>query len=94
MEKPDIDIELVDSWTQYKNVIREKIYKRWHDRWKGEFRFRLTKLFYPEPSKMKAKQLFKKTRKQTTLWVELITGQNNLNYVQSKVKNISPDCIF
>ena len=36
----------------------------------------------------------KLTRKQTTLWVEIITGQNNLNYVQSKMRNISPICRF
>ena len=36
----------------------------------------------------------KKSRKQTTLWVEIITGQNNLNYIQSKVKDISPTCRF
>ena len=33
-------------------------------------------------------------RKQMTLWVEIITGQNNLNYVQSKIKQISPTCRF
>ena len=30
----------------------------------------------------------------TTMYVELITGQNNLNYVQSKMKEISPECRF
>ena len=38
--------------------------------------------------------ILKLTRKQTSLYVELITGQNNLNYVQSKIKEISPECRF
>ena len=29
-----------------------------------------------------------------TLWIEIITGQNNLNYVQSKIYNIDPECRF
>ena len=29
-----------------------------------------------------------------TLWVEITTGQNNLNYIQSKIKNISSQCKF
>ena len=36
----------------------------------------------------------KLSRKQTSLYVELITGQNNLNYVQSKIKEIPPECRF
>ena len=28
------------------------------------------------------------------LWVEIVTGQNNLNYVQSKIYDISPMCRF
>ena len=51
-------------------------------------------MFYPSPSKPKAREVMKLTRKQTTLYVELITGQNNLNYVQSKMKEISPECRF
>ena len=60
----------------------------------GENRFRLTKMFYPAPSKQKTKDVMKLLRKQTSMYVELITGQNNLNYVQSKIKEISPECRF
>ena len=28
------------------------------------------------------------------IWVEITTGQNNLNYIQSKIHNISPLCRF
>ena len=51
-------------------------------------------MFYPAPSKQKTKEVMNLTRKQTSLYVELITGQNNLNYIQSKIKEISPECRF
>ena len=91
---PEIDLHIAESWTHYKELLRTQIYKRWEDRWRGEYRFRLTKMFYPEPSRIKAKQLMKESRTQTTIWIEIITGQNNLNYIQSKMKNISPNCRF
>ena len=47
-----------------------------------------------DSSRIKAKQLMKESRTQTTIWIEIITGQNNLNYIQSKMKNISPNCRF
>ena len=59
-----------------------------------ENRFRLTKLFYPAPSKQKTKSVMTLSRKQASLYVELITGQNNLNYIQSKMREISPECRF
>ena len=34
------------------------------------------------------------SRKNMTTWIEIITGQNNLNYVQSKIYNIDPICRF
>ena len=30
----------------------------------------------------------------TSLWVEIFTGQNKLNYIQSKIKRIEPICRF
>ena len=89
-DREEIGMHIAESWTHYKSLVMEQTYKRWEDRWPGEYRFRLIKLFYPAPSKKNNKDLMKKTRKQTTLWVEIITGQNNLNYIQSKVKDISP----
>ena len=75
-------------------IREEKCYQKWTDRWLGVNRFRLTKMFYPAPSKQKTKEVMKLSRKQTSLYVELITGQNNFNYVQSKIKEISPEYRF
>ena len=85
---------LVGIMDTLQNELMSHIYKKWTDRWQGKYRFRLTKLFYLEPSKQKNKQIMKLNRDQMTLWIEIITGQNNLNYVQSKIKQISPTCRF
>ena len=42
---PEIDLHIAESWTHYKELLRTQIYKRWEDRWRGEYRFRLTKMF-------------------------------------------------
>ena len=52
---PDIDFHIAESWTHFKNLLEEKCYQKWTDRWLGENRFRLTKMFYPAPSKQKTK---------------------------------------
>ena len=46
---------------------------------------RLSKNFLPCPCKNKSKEILKLSRSQMRRLIELITGQNNLNYVQSKV---------
>ena len=94
VDNTEYDFYIAESWTHFKNLLEEKCYQKWTDRWLGENRFRLTKMFYPSPSKLKAKEVLKLSRKQTSLYVELITGQNNLNYIQSKMKEISPECRF
>ena len=69
----DIDFHIAESWTHFKSLLEGKCYQKWTDRWLAENRFRLTKMFYPAPSKPKTKELMKLTRKQTSIYVELIT---------------------
>ena len=90
----EIKLYIADSWTNYKNEVWMNIYKEWEIRWTDENRFRLTKEFYPLPSKIKAKRTMNLTRKEMTLWIEIVTGQNNLNYIQSKIYNITDQCRF
>ena len=93
--KEDIDFIISDSWSTYKNNLWAAIYQEWNIRWTSEDRFRLTKIFYPTPTKQKSKRILKLSRKQMTLWIEITTGQNNLNYIQNKINNnISPLCRF
>ena len=93
-EEPEIQLHIADSWTTYKNELWLSIYKEWEIRWQEEDRFRMTKEFYPFPTKLKYKGIMKLSRKDMILWIEVITGQNNLNYIQSKIYQISPNCRF
>ena len=93
-EIEDIDLYIADSWTEYKNNLWSKIYEKWTDRWQADSRHRLTKIFYPTPSKQKSKKILKLTREKLSLWVQIVTRQNNLNYIQSKIYNIDPICRF
>ena len=93
--KEEIELYIAESWTHMKSTLWTNIYKTWENRWIAEQRFRLTKMFYPHPSKTRSKNIMKLNRPQMTLWAEIITGQNNLNYVQSKIyNNIDPTCRF
>ena len=51
-----------------------------------------TKLFYPNPDRSKAKQLLNLPRKKSRRRIEAITGQNNLHYVQNKIKKTDHLC--
>ena len=46
----------------------------------------MTKIFYPNPDRSKAKKLLNLLRKKSRRLIEAITGQNNLHYVQMKIK--------
>ena len=57
---------------------------------------RLSKNFLPYPCKSKSKEILTLSRSQVKRLIEIITGQNNLNYVQSKIHpdQISELCRF
>jgi len=61
------------------------MYDKWHTYWQGVNECRLTKNFMPRPSKNKTNKILKHSRSQVRRLIEVITGQNNLNYIQSKV---------
>ena len=82
------------SWSTFKQQLWDAIYSEWKIRWTDDDKYRLTKVFYPEPNPNMRKKIFKLSRTAMTTWVEITTGQNNLNYVQSKIKVISPLCRF
>ena len=71
-------------------------YKLWKDEWTTNTTCRLSKNFLPYPSKSKSKEILQLSRSQMRRLLELITGQNNLNYVQSKIypDSISELCRF
>ena len=63
------------------------MYKIWEDEWTSNLTCRHSKNFLPRPDKNKSREILQLYRSQMRRLIELITGQNNLNYVQSKVHN-------
>ena len=93
-EKPQIDLHIPDSWTEYKNTVWQRMYDEWNLEWTSTEKYRMTKEFYPKPDKKKCKEIMNLNRTDMKIWVEIVTGQNNLNYIQSKIYNISSQCRF
>ena len=92
--KPEINLHIADSWTPFKNTAWEKIYEKWRNRWTGDNHFRLTKYFYPAPSKR-----YLRYRDHTNnyfyecniLKVPELMEYVNLSYIQSGLCEYSPE---
>ena len=52
----------------------------------------MTKKFYPTYNASKARELCGLSRKDSRRLIEIITGQNNLHYVQNKINHTSNLC--
>ena len=72
-------------YSHFKMELWDVTYKLWKDEWSTNSTCRLSKNFLPYPDKNKSKEILKLSRSQMRRLLELITGQNNLNYVQSKI---------
>ena len=72
-------------YSHFKTQVTTVTYKLWTDEWKRQQTCRLSKNFLPFPCKRKSKEILKLSRSQMRRLLELITGQSNLNYVQSKI---------
>ena len=83
-------------YSYFKTQVNNVTYKLWADEWQQQSTCRLSKNFLPFPCKQKSKEILKLSRSQMRRLLELITGQNNLNYVQSKIHpgRISKLCRF
>ena len=77
--------DLLPPYSHFKQELADLTYKFWTDEWVSRNTCRLSKKFLPSPSKNKSKEILKLSRSQMRRLIELITGQNNLNYVKSKV---------
>ena len=76
----------------FKKEISDCIQKEWTEEWQKNQTCRMTKIFYPNPDRSKAKQLLNLSRKKIRRLIEVITGQNNLHYVQNKIKKTDHLC--
>ena len=83
-------------YSHFKTQVTEITYKLCTDEWQRHPTCRLSKNFLPFPCKRKRKDILKLSRSQIRRLLELITDQNNLNYVQSKIHpgTISELCRF
>ena len=79
-----------------KSNIMEAIKKRWTTEWTEHSSCRQSKKFLPKPDKNKKNEVFKLGRCRLRRLIELITGHNNLNYLQSKIypQDVSEMCRF
>ena len=55
---------------------------------------RTTKVFYPCPHRLKSRELLHLSGKQSRTFIEIFTGQSNLNYIQNKVTGQDLLCRF
>ena len=62
--------------------------------WLKQCTCRMTKIFYPKPHRGKSKELLHLSRTKSRQFIEIITGQNNLNYIQNKVTGQELLCRF
>ena len=90
----EIQLHIAESWTHYKNKVWETIYQEWEIDWQSEDKYRMTKQFYKTPTRKQHRDTLSLNRNDMKIWIEITTGQNNLNYVQSKIYNTSPTCRF
>ena len=84
--------DIAPPFSYLKRNITKAIYDIWDERWANLESCRMTKIFYPTVHKGKAKKLLELSRKQSRRLIEIITGQNNLNYVQNKVRKTELLC--
>ena len=75
-------------------MLWDGIYDAWTRRWQADNSCRMTKIFYPTPHIGKSKVLLNLTRTKSRRLIEIVTGQNDLNYIQNKTFNRELLCRF
>ena len=72
-----------------KSQLRNMVVSLWHTNWVTTKTCSLTKKLYPTYNASKAREL---SRKYSRRLIEIISGQNNLHYVQNKINHTSNLC--
>ena len=70
---------------QIRKCIANYIYHKWREKWQAIKRCRQTKMFYPQPDRGKYRQVRTFSRTELQRYIQAITGQNNLNYLNSMI---------
>ena len=80
---------------EIKNIIETKSNEYWCRKWERYKHCRQTKNFYPGPSTALYKKVSKLSRSALSTLIQVVTGQNNLNYLLSKIlPNHTDQCRF
>ena len=72
-------------WAVVKSQIHTLYTQKWTNQWTSHNSCRQTKNFFPTPSASQSRATLKHSSRNLRLLIEAITGQNNLNYLQSKI---------
>ena len=94
VKNSQIRINTPQSWACYKAQLKQEIYSECEQRRTNDNAYRMSKIFYPIPDSDKAKNISKLSQGQLKTLIELITGQNNLNYMNNKVYDSEDLCRF
>ena len=70
---------------EIKNLIETKSNEYWCIKWEKYKHCRQTKCFHPGPSDSMYKLVSKLSRSAMATFIQIITGQNNLNYITHKI---------
>ena len=73
------------TMNQIRTCLSRYTYHKWRDKWRALAKCRQTKLFYPQPDEAKHRQVKQFSRKELKLYIQAVTGQNNLNYLNSLI---------
>ena len=78
-----IHINTRTTRNQIRACIANYTFHKWREKWQAINKYRQTKIFYPHPDRGKYRQVKMFSRKELQLYTQAITGQNNLNYLNS-----------
>ena len=80
-----VNFSIDPPFSVIKSNLNQAITKEWETEWGRENSCRMAKIFYPGVHKGKAKKLCDLTRDKSRRLIEIVTGQNNLNYIRNKI---------
>ena len=90
-----VKVDIPISKTEISNRLKEQIYSKWQLHWTTSPEYKHSKLFLSKPDTNRAKRILQLPRLKLIIFVEIITGHNNLSYFQFKVDpDFNPLCRF
>ena len=87
-----VNFSIDPPFTAVKKLLDDTLTTEWNREWEKDNTCRMTKLFSPTVHKSKARELCDLGREASRRFIEIITGQNNLNYVRNKIKESNLLC--